>query len=300
MRVDGKQLAEAFLNDLTLLVQSLKEKNIVPHLVVMLVGNDPASEAYVRQKQLKGEAIGMMVSVKRYEASVTTEQLLKEITAYNNDPLVHGIIVQQPLPQHIDASLLIAATNQQKDVDGFQKDSAFTPPIAEGVEEILKFIFHEIASLRPASTQRDEQAQGKLPRNDNEFLSWLQSKNVVIIGKGETGGMPIIQKMQKLGVTPSIIDSKTADPVALKKQADIIISCVGKPRVVAAEEIKKGVILLSIGMFRAEDGKLHGDYEEGEIKGVASYYTPVPGGVGPMNVAMLLRNVIEAAGINRG
>lgn len=287
MKVDGKKLAEAFLNDLAILVTSLKEKDIIPHLVVMLVGSDPASEAYVRQKQLKGEAIGMMVTVKNYESSITTDELLKELRAYNTNPLIHGIIVQQPLPSHITVRSLIEATSPKKDVDGFHNDSAFTPPIAEGVEEILRYIFNEITS--------PQGVHNNLHLNDKEFLVWLQQKNVVVIGKGETGGMPIIQKMRRLGIEPVIIDSKTVDPTKMKKQADIIISCVGRSRVVKPDELKQGVILLSIGMFRGEDGKLHGDYDIDEIKDIASYYTPVPGGVGPMNVAMLLRNVIHAA-----
>lgn len=285
MRVDGKLLATAFLDDLSAIVLRLKEKHITPHLVVILVGNDPASEAYVRQKQLKGEGIGMRVTLVRFEEDVTSEELLSAIQQYNNDASVHGLIIQQPLPSHIDVQKLILATDPMKDVDGFHPNSAFTPPIAEGVEELLKFIFHKIASSPATPDSRD----------NNSFLTWLKSKNIVVIGKGETGGMPIIQKMKKLGVTPFVIDSKTPDPLSVKKQADIIVSSVGRARMVKADELKKGVVLLSIGMFRGDDGKLHGDYEEDEIKDIASYYTPVPGGVGPMNVAMLLRNVVQAA-----
>jgi methylenetetrahydrofolate dehydrogenase (NADP+)/methenyltetrahydrofolate cyclohydrolase len=131
--------------------------------------------------------------------------------------------------------------------------------------------------------------------SNQPFENWITNKSITVIGKGETGGKPIIQKLRALGVNPNIIDSKTHNPQSLKKSADIIISCVGKLQVIQADELKEGVILFSIGMSRGEDGKLHGDYEENEVKDIASYYSPVPGGVGPMNVAMLLKNVIDSA-----
>ena len=279
MKVDGKHLATAFLEDLAIAVETLRDRHITPHLAVFLVGDDPASSAYVKQKQLKGEAIGMKVTIKQYDQDATTETLLQDLHSCNTDPSIHGIIIQQPLPTQIDAQRLIRETNPAKDVDGFHKESSFTAPIAEGVEELLKFIYQEDTKDGTEET----------------FEQWLSKKNCVVIGKGETGGAPIIRKLQTLGTTPKIIDSKTEHPDRIKQAADIIISCVGKLRTVTANDLKQGVILLSIGMFRGDDGKLHGDYEEDEIKGIASYYTPVPGGVGPMNVAMLLRNVIAAA-----
>ncbi len=283
MKIDGKLLASLLLTTLSEQVPKLNAKKNTPHLVVILVGNDQASHAYVNQKKKKGEEIGMHVTVKQYEETVTTEELLKTLQSLNKDKTVHGIIIQQPLPGNIDVALLLNATNPQKDVDGFHKQSAFTPPIAEAAEEILKDVFYEIATSTSS------------PRNDNDFIDWLRQENIVVIGKGETGGAPIIEKMKKLGVKPHVIDSKTDHPEKIKREADIIISCVGRSRIVKAEDIKKGVILISIGMFRGEDGKLHGDYEEEEIKNVASFYTPVPGGVGPVNVAMLLKNVVQAA-----
>ncbi len=279
MKVDGKHLANAFLEDLALAVEKLRDKHITPHLAVFLVGDDPASAAYVKQKQLKGEAIGMKVTIKKYDKDATTEMLLQDLHMCNTDTSLHGIIIQQPLPHQIDVKQLIDETDPKKDVDGFHEKSSFTAPIAEGIEEILKFIHQQ-------ETQIDE---------DEAFEPWLNKKNCVVIGKGETGGAPIIRKLHSLGTIPKIIDSKTEHPDRIKREADIIISCVGKLRTVSATDIKQGVILLSIGMFRGTDGKLHGDYEEDEIKEIASYYTPVPGGVGPMNVAMLLRNVIAAA-----
>ncbi|MDP3941333.1 MAG: bifunctional 5,10-methylenetetrahydrofolate dehydrogenase/5,10-methenyltetrahydrofolate cyclohydrolase [bacterium] len=274
MRIDGKLLASSIVTTLREEVSVLKIKGIIPHLAVILVGNDPASVAYVNQKKLKGESIGMQVSVQNYIEHVTTEELILVIKKLNKDNNTHGIIVQQPLPSHIEAHKITEATDPKKDVDGFHPHSSFTPPIAEAVEEILKTVAAE---------------------KNEVFKDWIKTQSIVVIGKGETGGAPIIERMKKLGVAPTVIDSRTEHPQSVKKSADIIISCVGKEGVVKPEDLKPGVILLSIGMYRGKDSKLHGDYEEDVIKNIASYYTPVPGGVGPVNVAMLLKNLIDAA-----
>lgn len=272
MRIDGKEIAASIFSALRESVVLLKKKNITPHLVVILVGNDPASVAYVNQKKKRGEEIGINVSIHHYKDTVTTAELLKTIKQCNNDSNVHGIIVQQPVPKHIDIQKIITTTDPRKDVDGFHSHSSFVPPIAEAAIEILK----------------------KTEQNDT-FPSWLKKQEIVVIGKGETGGTPIINKLQTLGATVRVIDSKTTNPEKLTRKATIIISCVGRPDIITKNNITKGVILLSIGMFRGDDGKLHGDYEEEDIKDIAKYYTPVPGGIGPINVAMLLKNTLLAA-----
>lgn len=278
MRIDGKQISSTLLENIHRDVNELLLKRITPHLVVLLVGNDPASESYVRQKKLKGESIGMKVTVVTYPQEITEAFLLEKIKQLNNDSTVHGIVIQQPLPNHIDPHVLTEATDPRKDVDGFHSKSDFTPPIAEAALEILTKAY----SLSYHS-------------EDKEFTTWLKSQSVVVIGKGETGGTPIREKLERLGVDVAVIDSKTESPQELTKKADIIISCVGKPNVVKKDKIKKGVILLSVGMFRGDDNKLHGDYDEEDIKDIAAFYSPVPGGMGPVNVAMLLSNVIQAA-----
>lgn len=295
MRIDGKLLASSILASLREEVETLKKGGISPHLVVILVGDDPASVAYVKQKKLRGEEIGMIVTVQHFNVNVSTNEIILAIEQFNSDSNVHGIIVQQPLPPHINVQKITEATDPKKDVDGFHPQSEFTPPIAEGVEEILKNIFYEIASSSSILLPRRAKRYRQAGHNDNSFHNWLRGRNIVVIGKGETGGLPIINKLKKLEAEPIVIDSKTENTEDIKKQADIIVSCVGKPKIIKPDEIKKGVILLSIGMFRGEDGKLHGDYEEDDIKNIASYYTPVPGGVGPVNVAMLLKNVVKSA-----
>jgi len=278
MKIDGRSIASNIFEDLQRTVSQLKKKGITPHVAVILVGDDPASHAYVRQKKLKGEAIGMKVTIHEFDSKVSENTLLSKVQQCNNDNNTHGVIIQQPLPSHIDPKKLVEATNPTKDVDGFHSQSRFTPPIAEATLMILKNVY-----------TRSNPVQGY------SFNKWLSTKHVTVIGKGETGGKPIADKLNSLGVQPLIVDSKTKDPHSLTKQADIIISCVGKPNIITKDKIQHGVILISVGMFKGEDGKLHGDYEEDDIKDIAVYYTPVPGGIGPVNVAMLLKNVIISA-----
>lgn len=273
MKIDGRKIAQHILDNLRKEVEDLKTKNIFPKLAVILVGDDPASEAYVKQKQLKGESTGIEVVLIRQNPDTTEEELLKTLAILNSDSTVHGIIVQQPLPPNLNIETLIKSTNIKKDVDGFCRGSLFTPPIAEAVITILK----NISSLEKQTLE-----------------DWLMNKKTVVIGKGKTGGRPIIQKLQALQIPVEIIDSKTSSPQTLTQRADIIISCVGKKDTLKAENIKEGAVLLAVGM-QSDENKLYGDYSEEDVKNKASYYTPVPGGVGPVNVAMLLKNVVDSA-----
>lgn len=276
MRIDGSDIASHIYEDLKKKVEKLRKKNIIPHLAVLVVGNDPASHAYVLQKQKRGSEIGILVTVQMYGEDATTELLLREVLLLNQDPMTHGIVVQQPLPSHVNTKQIVDNTDPKKDVDGFCAKSKFTPPISE-------------AALRVLDVIRTDLDQGP------SLIKWLNAKQVTVVGKGETGGAPIIAKLKSLNVEPQVVDSKTKDPKAVLQNADIVISCVGKAGVIKPKMLKWGSILIGIGMFRGEDGKLHADYEEDEIKDIVGYYTPVPGGIGPINVAMLLQNVLLAA-----
>lgn len=274
MKIDGRQIARSILDDLRKEVEDLRSKNIVPELAVILVGDDPASEAYVRQKQIRGEEIGIKVTLIRRSPSTTQEELLRTIETLNSDKAIHGIVLQQPLPPNIDVEVLTKNIDAKKDVDGFCQRSLFTPPIAEAVITVLK----NISSLEKQN-----------------FQDWIINKKTVVIGKGKTGGKPIINRLQAMQIPLEIIDSKTPNPEKLTQSADIIISCVGKKNTLKSEDIKDGAVLLAVGMQQGDDGKLFGDYSEEEIKNKASYYTPVPGGIGPVNVAKLLQNVVDSA-----
>lgn len=276
MRIEGAQIAGKIYEDLKKRVGELAKKNIVPHLAVILVGENPASIAYVTLKKRKGEEIGAKVTLIKYGTDVTTEELEKNVEELNSDSAVHGILIQRPLPDQVDVAKLELLTNPEKDIDGFHPDSPFTLPLPLAVIKILEEV-HKMKNI------------------NEEFSNWLKSQKIVVLGKGPTGGGPIIKLLNKLGATPNVIDSKTENPQDLKKNADIIISSVGRENVVKPDEIKKGVILIGVGILRGEDGKLKGDYDEEKIKDIAGFYTPTPGGVGPVNVAMLMENLVTAA-----
>lgn len=269
MKINGKQIANTILQELKAKVKRLREKNIIPHLAIILIGNDPASKTYVKQKILTAEKIGIITSLFQYPSSISTKVLHARLNDLNHLRAVHGIIVQQPFPSSIDQEKIVNAITLQKDVDGFHPQSKFEMPIALAVLKILK------------------EVQGSTPGVD--------AQKIVIIGKGETGGKPIINSFKKMRINPIVIDSKTENPENLTKNADIIISAVGKSNIVKPNMIKKDVVLISIGLHKGPDGKLHGDYEEEQIKNIASFYTPTPGGVGPVNVAMLLKNLIKSS-----
>lgn len=274
MKLSGKDIAQKVYDSLRNRVEELQKKGIIPHLVVFLIGENPASVAYVRQKKLKGEDIGCKITVLNLPESVTTEELEKQITELNEDPSVHGILIQRPVPDHVDIDKLELLTNPQKDIDGFHPDAPYTFPIPLAVMKILEEV-HQV-------------------EQEGDFIKWLQSKNIVVIGKGPTGGGPIINEFTKQTIPHQLIDSRTQNGEELLKNADIVISAVGKENVVKGEQLKQGVILIGVGILRGADGKLHGDYGEEDVDAVAGYYTTTPGGVGPVNVAMLISNLLTA------
>lgn len=276
MRIDGKKIAEDITLDLKKRIAVLKKKQVTPHLVIVLVGTDPASIAYVNRKELKAEEIGARTTVINLDVKTKEKELLTLVENLSRDQLVHGLIVQRPLPSYIKLPKINEAVDPKKDVDAFHPKTKFQMPLARAVMRILEEV-HTDQKIK------------------DDFWKWLKTKNIVVIGKGETAGGPTIQLLKKMKIEPKIIDSKTHNPNELTKNADILISAVGKQHVVKPNMLKKDVILVSVGMHKGSDSKLHGDYEEDDIKSVASFYTPTPGGVGPVNVAMLLENVVQAA-----
>jgi methylenetetrahydrofolate dehydrogenase (NADP+)/methenyltetrahydrofolate cyclohydrolase len=277
MVVDGKQIAQGVLDNLKKRVEELNEGGITPHLAVILIGDDESSKAYVRQKELKINEIGGAITIHRFKNNFSESELLELINKLNNDPIVHGIIIQRPLPPHIDKDKVTNATTREKDVDGFCADTLFDAPVAQAVWRILKEVYMQIGD------------------NDSSFEEWLKVKKVAIMGKGQTAGMPIINFFDRKNIPLTIIDSKTDNKAEIIQDADILISAVGKEHVITNDMIKAGVILVGVGMGRGIDGKMHGDYIEEEVSSKAAFYTPVPGGVGPVNVAMLLSNLIKSS-----
>ncbi len=277
MLIKGREIAEKIYQKLTKRVEVLAQKGVIPCLVVILVGENPASKAYVAQKQQQAKYIKADVEILHYPESISTETLIAKIQELNADKNTHAILVQRPLPKHIDIEKIEKETDPQKDIDGFHPYSPFVLPLPLAVMKILEYIF-EYSNKKASET----------------LSEWLHNKRIVVMGKGPTGGKPIIEYLIQQGALPQVVDSKTQDADVLIKTADIVISAIGKPYIIKPKMLKEGVILIGVGLAKGADGKLHGDYEDEEVEGTAEFYTPTPGGVGPVNVAMLLENLITA------
>ncbi len=279
MKIDGREIAQQIFDDLKKRAKELRNKGVVPHLHIITLTTDEASKAYVGQKKLKGLEIGAKITVENLDPKTKTLELLNKIKKLDNDSNIHGIIIQRPLPSQIKETEIAKSISPKKDVDGFHPQSKFTPPIALAVLKILE-------NIQVSTPEVNAQ------KNKN-FNEWMSSKKIAVIGRGVTAGGPIILALKKLVIKPEIVTSKTDHRKEILKNSDIVIAAVGKPNIVKAENLKDGVILIGAGMSRGKDGKFHGDYDEDEIRGTSSFYTPTPGGVGPVNVAMLLSNLIK-------
>jgi methylenetetrahydrofolate dehydrogenase (NADP+)/methenyltetrahydrofolate cyclohydrolase len=276
VKLDGRLIAENILEDLKTQVSKLREKGIVPTLLVVLIGNDEQSIAYVKQKEIKAAQIGARTEVLTFDHSMEHEEARDLLKKLNADKNVHGIIIQRPAPENLKVDELSELIDAKKEVDGFGNNSPYVVPVAQAVRVLI--------------------SDGFMKMNLNiDFDSWLKKQNIVVMGKGETAGKPIINYLKKLGVNPQIIDSKTQSPKQISKQADILISCVGKDKTVTPDMIKKGAILIGVGLNTNNEGKLRGDFHADEIRDIVSFYSPTPGGVGPVNVASLLSNLVSAA-----
>lgn len=280
MKIDGAAITVEIFENLRKKIDRLREKGITPHLAIILVGDNPASLSYVGRKEKKAAEIGAKTTVIRLESGIRNEKLRTIIEKLNADPAIHGIIVQRPLPPQIDGDLIDRETDPTKDIDGFHPESPFPMPLAEAVIKVLQHVKTEVEP-------------------NKNFSDWLKSKNIVIIGKGKTGGGPTMKLLTKMQTPFTIIDSKTTNPEEILREADIVVAAVGKPGVLNVRDLKKGVILIGVGMAKTESGKLEPDYNQREAAEHASYYTPVPGGVGPVNVASLLENLVTAAERNQ-
>jgi methylenetetrahydrofolate dehydrogenase (NADP+) / methenyltetrahydrofolate cyclohydrolase len=277
MKIDGRQIAKDILENLKKQAEKLKEKKVTPKLAIIMVGDDPSSIAYINQKKIKAELIGAKIIIKHFPINISESEILNTIQKFNKDNTIHGIIIQQPLPKRIDSKKIVNLVNPEKDVDGFLPNSHFQVPISLAVLKILENIYMNTPEIQV------------------RFIEWLKNKKITIIGKGEAGGKPVISMFKKMKIPFSTIDSKTKNPETITKKSDIIISAVGKKNILKSQNIKKGVALIGIGISRGESAKLMGDYDCNEVKNLASFYTTTPGGIGPVNVAMLLKNVIIAS-----
>jgi methylenetetrahydrofolate dehydrogenase (NADP+)/methenyltetrahydrofolate cyclohydrolase len=282
MIIDGKKLAKSILSDCKKSVLDLKTLGITPTMAVILIGNDPGSISYVKQKEKAALEIGAELLMSRQSLDVSIQTIQNIINSNNNNPAIHGIIIQRPLPTHLKDPELLNSIDPKKDIDGFVPNTPFDVPVAKAVNKILQKMYEE------RNRKYDEK----------EYYHWLGTQQIVVIGRGETAGKPIADFLFRSQSSPVIIHNSTSknDKHTALQQADIVISCVGKAHTVEPTYLKHGVMLISVGIWRDNEGKLHGDYEEDDVKDIASFYTPTPGGVGPVNVSCLMENLIQAAG----
>jgi methylenetetrahydrofolate dehydrogenase (NADP+)/methenyltetrahydrofolate cyclohydrolase len=274
--IDGSKIAQDIRNEVRLSALELKEqKGIVPGLAVILVGEDPASQVYVGRKAKACAEVGFLSREYKLPAGTEEEKLLKIIKKLNKDKLIHGILVQLPLPKHISTEKIIVAIDPHKDVDGFHPYNVgglvtgtplFVPCTPRGIMELI------------ARTGID-----------------MKGKEAVVVGRSNIVGKPMALLLLAQHATVTICHSRTKDLPAVIRRADILIAAVGKAHMIKADMVKDGVIVIDVGVNRLENGKLAGDVDFSEVAPKASYITPVPGGVGPMTIAMLMKNTLDAA-----
>lgn len=287
MKIDGKQIAEEILTRLTSEVSEIKKREIEPTLAIILVGDDPGSLSYIKQKQKAAEKIGAKIIFNQLPSTVSYGEFKNIIEKHNSDPKINGIVIQRPLPtERTDLLPLLNTVAINKDVDGFIPGSTFPVPVASAVLTILESVFNDITINHKLLTIN--------------FPTWLSSQSVAVIGRGETAGKPIADVLKQNGCTLSVIHSQTKHPEEIIKKMNIVVSCVGKKQTITTDILNPSTILIDVGIWKDEFGKLHGDYEEEEIADKVAFYTPTPGGVGPVNVACLMQNLIKACKILKG
>lgn len=273
--IDGKKIRDYNLEIMKNEVSALKEKGVDTCLAVIIVGDDPASRVYVNNKKAACEKIGIISREYALPAETTTGQLLELISQLNADSSVNGILCQMPVPKQIDSQLVLDSILPEKDVDCFH-------PVNVGKLSIGSGVFMPCTPM------------GIMKMLEYEGVD-VAGKHCVIIGRSNIVGKPMAMLMLAANATVTVCHSKTKNLAAITKQADILIAAVGKPKFVTADMVGDGAVVIDVGMDRDENGKLCGDVDYGDVEPKASYITPVPGGVGPMTITMLMRNTIAAA-----
>ena len=276
MIIDGNKIAQDIRSEVRQKTLELRQqRNITPGLAVVLVGDDPASQVYVGRKAKACAEVGFLSREYKLPADTEEKKLLKIIKKLNKDELVHGILVQLPLPKHISTENIIAAINPDKDVDGFHPYNVgglvtgtplFVPCTPRGIMELIS-------------------------RSGID----LTGKEAVVVGRSNIVGKPMAFLLLAQNATVTMCHSRTKDLPSVTRRADVLIAAIGKPRMIKADMVKEGAVIIDVGVNRLENGKLAGDVDFDEVAPRASYITPVPGGVGPMTIAMLMKNTLDAA-----
>lgn len=271
--LDGKKTAEKIVKEIW---QRVKTMKIKPGLVFVLVGNNPASKVYIENKDKACKNAGFYTETLKLPETIAESELLRKITQLNNNPKIHGMIVQLPLPKHIDEKLIIDSIWPHKDADGFSpmnlgnmliNNNMILPATPKGIIRLL-----------------------------DEYKIKTEGKHAVVVGRSNIVGKPVSILLLNKGATVSICHSQTKNLAAMTKQADILVVAAGKPKLIKANMVKKGAVVVDVGINR-EKGRIIGDVDFDNVKKVASYITPVPGGIGPMTIAMLLENTLECMNV---
>jgi methylenetetrahydrofolate dehydrogenase (NADP+)/methenyltetrahydrofolate cyclohydrolase len=273
--IDGKKVAQQVETEVR---ETLAGLGYAPGLVVIRVGNDPASEVYVRNKAKKAKELGLRGTESVFDASMSEAQLLAEIDRLNRDDDVDGILVQLPLPKQIDSKKIIKAIDPRKDVDGFH-------PINVG---LLHLGQPSLVPCTPAGVLR------LIASTETK----IEGARAVVIGRSDIVGKPVAALLLRENATVTICHSRTRDLPSVAREADILVAAIGKPRFVTADMVRRGAVVIDVGINRV-DGKLTGDVDFEPVREIASWITPVPGGVGPMTIAMLMSNTVAAAKVRR-
>lgn len=273
--ISGKEIGQEIRNELTERINTLKNQDITPGLAVILVGNNSASKTYVSNKQKTCESLGMHSRLLSFESDLSETELVEAIHSLNQDPEIHGILVQLPLPKQITESKVLAAISPDKDVDGFHPinvgkmmlgQETFLPCTPYGVMKLLEYSGVEIAG-----------------------------KHAVVIGRSHIVGKPMGQLLLQKDATVTYAHSKTPNLKEITLQADILVVAVGRTKMITSDYVKDGAVVIDVGMNRDENNRLCGDVDFESVKDKASYITPVPGGVGPMTITMLMVNTVQSA-----
>ena len=273
--IDGKQLAQKRREEVKQAVEELKGQGIVPGLAVILVGEDPASQVYVRNKEKACHEVGFYSEVHRLPGDTTQEELLQLIDRLNNDDKIHGLLVQLPVPKHIDEKAVIHAISPKKDVDGFLPENlgslligepAFEPCTPKGCIDLIKETGIEISG-----------------------------KKAVVVGRSNIVGTPVAMMLLRENATVTMCQSRTKNLKEEILAADIVVAAIGKANFITGDMIKDGAVVIDVGINRLEDGKMAGDVDRASLEGRDCWLTPVPGGVGPMTITMLMKNTLESA-----
>lgn len=273
--IDGNALSKKLRDEVAVRAAALAARGHKPGLAVILVGEDPASAVYVRNKVKACHEYGLHSVFEKYEATLSEADLLARIEALNNDPGIHGILVQMPLPRHINPQRVIETISTRKDVDGYSVQSAGD-------------LMAGLPGFRPCTPY------GCMKLIETTGID-LKGKHAVVIGRSNTVGKPMALLLLQANATVTVCHSATADIGHHTRQADVVVVAVGRRNTLTADMVKPGAVVIDVGMNRNDEGKLCGDVDFAGVKEVASWITPVPGGVGPMTITMLLVNTVEAA-----